>query len=76
MRKKKYYQINEKIKAEEVRLIDQTGENVGIVPKKEALAKAEEAEMDLVIIGENAKPPVAKIMEFRYFLRQQHVDGV
>jgi len=61
--KKNLPPINENIQAEEVRLIDQDGEQVGVVPLQEALDKAAEAELDLVKISE-ADPIVCKIMDY------------
>ncbi len=54
-----------------VRLIDERGEQVGIVSLSEALAKANQAEMDLVEIGPTADPPVAKIIEWGKYRYQQ-----
>lgn len=52
----------------EVRLvIDETGEQLGVVSIRQALAKAEELELDLVEISPNANPPVCKIMDFGKF---------
>ncbi|AZV30858.1 translation initiation factor IF-3 [Cobetia marina] len=59
--------INDRIRADEVRLIDADGEQVGVVPTKEALTKAEEAGLDLVQIS-NADPIVCKIMDYGKFL--------
>ena len=56
--------INERIRAREVRLIDENGNNHGVVPTSQALKMAEEAEMDLVVIGANQAPPVAKILDY------------
>ncbi len=47
-----------------MRLIGQEGEQVGILPTREALRLAEEAEMDLVEISPNAEPPVCRIMDY------------
>ncbi|WP_456267352.1 translation initiation factor IF-3 [Kushneria sp. AK178] len=55
--------INDRIRADEVRLIDSEGEQLGVVPMNEALAKAEEAGLDLVQIS-NADPIVCKIMDY------------
>ena len=66
--------INEKIRAKEVRLIDENGENHGIVPTSQALRMAEEADLDLVVISPNQAPPVAKILNFgkyRYELEKK-----
>jgi translation initiation factor IF-3 len=55
--------INEAIIAREVQLIDESGENLGVIPKRDALTRAEEAGLDLVEVG-NSVPPVCKIMDF------------
>ncbi len=56
--------MNDDIRAKEVRLITEKGENKGIIPTEEALSMADEAELDLVLINPNQEPPVAKIMDF------------
>jgi len=56
--------MNDDIRAREVRLITQDGENKGIIPTSEALSMADDAELDLVLINPNQEPPVAKIMDF------------
>ena len=56
--------INERIRVKEVRLIDAEGNNVGVVPTSKALAMAEEADLDLVVISANQAPPVAKILNY------------
>ena len=57
--------MNEKIRAEKVQLITQDGENIGVVPRFQALRMAEEAELDLVVIAEDKDGvPIAKIMDF------------
>jgi len=56
--------INEAIKAKQVRLIDDLGENRGIVSLKEALSVADEAGLDLIEISPQANPPVCKVLDF------------
>ena len=56
--------INEEIRDREVRLIDQNGEQLGVMPTRKALELAEEAGLDLVKIVPNAKPPVCKLMDY------------
>ena len=56
--------VNEKIRAREVRLINQNGDNVGIVSVMEALDMAREAGLDLLEISPQANPPVCKIMDY------------
>jgi len=67
--KKNYYRINNEIKSSELRVIDENGKMIGIMPKDEALKKSQEMGLDLVEIAPKAVPPVAKIIEigkFRY----------
>ncbi|HEY5597893.1 MAG TPA: translation initiation factor IF-3 [Kiloniellales bacterium] len=59
--------VNEQINAHEVRLIDETGENVGVVPMTEAMQRAENAGLDLVEISPGATPPVCKILDYGRF---------
>jgi translation initiation factor IF-3 len=55
-----------------VRLIGETGEQLGIVSSREALRIAEEAGLDLVKISPNAVPPVCKVMNYGKFLFEQN----
>ena len=65
-------QINEKIRAKELRLIGQDGEQIGVKSKREALEMAERVDLDLVVVAPNAKPPVARIMDSgKYKFEQQ-----
>ena len=59
--------INGEITAPEIRLVGAEGEQLGVVPLAEAVAKAEAAELDLVEIAPMAKPPVCRIMDFGKF---------
>jgi len=64
--------VNRQIRVPEIRLIDQDGENVGVVTPYVAMEMAEEAGLDLVEISPNATPPVCKIMDFgKYKYEQQ-----
>ena len=63
--------INEQIRDKEVRLIGEDGEQLGIVPGKEALRMAQEAELDLVKIAPTAKPPVCKIIDYGKYRFEQ-----
>ena len=68
----KQTQINEEIRAAEVRLIDENGEMRGIMSIDEALSLAEQADLDLVNISPNANPPVCKILDYgKYRYEQQ-----
>jgi translation initiation factor IF-3 len=59
--------INGEINSPEIRLVGEEGEQLGIVPLAEAVAKAEAAELDLVEIAPTAKPPVCRIMDYGKF---------
>lgn len=56
--------INEGIRAKEVRLIDETGEQLGLLPLMEAVTKAKEAGLDLIQVTDKLDPPVCKIMDY------------
>lgn len=68
---KNSYLLNEKIKVPEVRVIDEKGKQLGVVPTEEALALAREKDLDLIEVAPLAKPPVAKILDFQRFLFQR-----
>ncbi|MBQ9061571.1 MAG: translation initiation factor IF-3 [Eubacterium sp.] len=63
--------INEQIRDREVRLVGPDGEQIGIVPIAEALAKAQEAGLDLVKIAPRAKPPVCRIIDYGKYRYEQ-----
>jgi len=63
--------VNDEIIAKEVRLIDETGKMIGVVPILQALRIAEEKDLDLVEISPNANPPVCKILDYRKFIYEQ-----
>ncbi len=70
--------INEEIRVKEVRLIDETGENRGVVSIKEALAAAEEAGLDLIEISPQANPPVCKILDigkYKYEMQKRKAEA-
>lgn len=56
--------INEQIRDREIRLIGENGEQLGVMPTKEAMRLAKEVELDLVKIAPTAKPPVCKIIDY------------
>lgn len=56
--------MNERIRSKEVRLIDDKGENHGVVETATALKMAYDADLDLVLISPNQEPPVAKILNY------------
>lgn len=59
--------INEQIRDKEVRLIDNDGTQLGVMPLKDAVRLADEKKMDLAKISPTAKPPVCKIMDYSKF---------
>ena len=63
--------MNEAIRAREIRLIDENGQNVGIVSRSDALDRAQEAGLDLVEISPDAEPPVCKILDYGKFKYQE-----
>ena len=63
--------VNDGIRARELRLIDQDGEQLGVKSKAEALKIAEQANLDVVLVAPNAKPPVARIMDYGKFRFEQ-----
>nr|WP_322494108.1 translation initiation factor IF-3 [Chloroflexus sp.] len=63
--------MNNRIRAREVRLIDENGTQVGIVPLREALAMAEERGYDLVEVAPNAVPPVCRLLDYGKFRYEQ-----
>lgn len=60
----KFIRVNERIRVPQVRLIDTNGEQIGIVPTREALRIASDKGFDLVEISPTARPPVCKIMDY------------
>ena len=70
--KEKRVLINGEITSATVRLIDEEGKQLGVVPTREALHMATERELDLVEVSPNADPPVCRIMDFGKFKYQQN----
>ncbi len=63
--------LNEDIRARELRCIDDDGTQYGIISREEAQNIADEKGMDLVLMSANAKPPVAKVMDYGKFKYQK-----
>jgi len=63
--------INERIRVPEVRLIDEKGDQVGIIPTPEALERARERELDLVEVSPTSKPPVCRILDYSKYKYEQ-----
>lgn len=68
---RKQYRTNERIFAQSLRVLDTEGKQIGVLQKTEALKLAKDQGLDLVEIAPLAKPPVAKIIDFRKFLYQE-----
>ena len=68
---RKFYRTNERIFASTLRVLDSSGSQIGILPKHEALTLAREQGLDLVEVAPAAKPPVAKLIDFKKFLYQE-----
>jgi translation initiation factor IF-3 len=59
--------INDRIRVAEVRLVGAEGEQIGIIPVTEALRMAQDQDLDLVEVAPDARPPVAKLMDYGKF---------
>ena len=68
---KQFIRINDKIRAREVRVIDENGEQLGILPPFEALKIARERGLDLVEVSPTAMPPVCRIQDYGKFLYEK-----
>ena len=67
----KELQINEEIREKEVRLVDDEGNQLGLVPRMQALDLATSKKLDLVNVAPNAKPPVCRIMDYGKYRYEQ-----
>jgi translation initiation factor IF-3 len=63
--------VNEGIRVREVMVISETGEKLGVMSKSQALDAAYDRDLDLFLVAPNAKPPVAKIMDYNKFKYEQ-----
>jgi translation initiation factor IF-3 len=63
--------INERIGVPEVRLVDEEGEQVGVVPTEQALNMAQEKDLDLVEVAPDARPPVARLLDYSKYKYEQ-----
>lgn len=69
------YWVNEQIRVNEVRVIDDEGQNLGVMPTPEAVRLAREKELDLVLVFPKAEPPIAKILDYGKFLYQKDKEA-
>ncbi len=67
----KFYRLNNQITAKEVRLLDDEGKQIGVMPIGDALRLSLEQNLDLVEIAQQAQPPVVKLIDYRKFLYQE-----
>ena len=67
----KELRINEEIRTKEIRLIDNEGEQLGVMSPREAVKIAQERGLDVVEVAPNAVPPVCKIMDYGKFRFEQ-----
>ncbi|ELS02953.1 translation initiation factor IF-3 [Xenococcus sp. PCC 7305] len=78
LHQKERHKINEKIQAQQVRVIDENGEQVGIESLDQALTLAKEKNLDLVEIAPKANPPVCKLIDYgkyKYQLQKKESDA-
>src|SRR5689334_11302651 len=68
---KSFIRINDRIRAREIRVIDENGEQLGILPPFEALKIARERGLDLVEVSPNAVPPVCRIQDYGRYLYEK-----
>jgi len=69
------YQVNEGIRAPELRIIDEEGKNAGVMPTAEALALARERGFDLVEVMPKAEPPIAKFLDYGQFKYEKEKEA-
>jgi len=65
------FRVNQQIRAREVRVVDEQGQQIGIMPLEQALAIAEERGLDLVEVAPDAKPPVCRLLNYSQWLYQR-----
>jgi translation initiation factor IF-3 len=63
--------VNRAIRAREIRVIGEDGEQIGVMATRDALAIAEEKDLDLVEVAPNANPPVCRLMDYGKYLYEQ-----
>jgi translation initiation factor IF-3 len=63
--------INDRIRVPEVRLIGEDGEQVGVMPTEQALAYAQERDLDLVEVAPEAQPPVCRVLDYSKYKYEQ-----
>lgn len=71
VQKEELHLINHRIRALQVRVIDQDGNNLGVIDTNKALSISSNVDLDLVLINPDATPPIAKIVDYNKFLYLQ-----
>jgi len=74
MVKKSSYRINHQIKSREVRVVDDQGEQLGVMETSEALKLSQKRELDLVEVAPSAKPPVVRVLDYKRWLFQKEKE--
>ena len=69
------YRINERIQSPEVRVVDDQGQPLGVLPTEKAIEIARSKEMDLVEVSPKAEPPVCKILDYGQFKYQKEKEA-
>ena len=69
------YPVNEKIRDPELRVIDENGQMLGVLPTSQALQTAKERDFDLVVVSPKAVPPVAKFINYSSFKYQKEKEA-
>ena len=67
--------INERIGVREVRLVDEDGKQIGVIDTKEALAMAQERDLDLVEVAAESRPPVARLLDYSKYKHEQEQEA-
>lgn len=70
----KQYRKNQRIRTRQLNVIDETGQQLGVLDTQEALDLAQDKGLDLVEVGPSANPPVAKIMDYGKFIYQKEKE--
>jgi translation initiation factor IF-3 len=70
-RERQLFRFNERIRVPEVRVIDDQGENLGVLPTAQALATARERGLDLIEVNPKAQPPICKFLDYKQFKYEQ-----
>lgn len=70
-RERQLFRFNERIRVPEVRVIDEQGENLGVLPTPQALATARERGLDLIEVNPKAQPPICRFLDYKQFKYEQ-----